>query len=44
MIIDQLILFHKPNNKVSSEKMIDFLNSQTKHAVKERVDSVKATC
>jgi hypothetical protein len=24
--------------------MIDFLNSQTKHAVKERVDSVKATC
>jgi hypothetical protein len=25
MIMDQLILFHKPNKKVKSEKIIDYL-------------------
>jgi hypothetical protein len=29
--MDQLIPFHKPNKKVRSEKMMDYLISQTKH-------------
>jgi hypothetical protein len=34
MVMDQLILFHKPNKKVSSEKMMDYLIPQIKHAIK----------
>lgn len=33
MVMDELIPFHKPNYKVRSDKMIDFLNPQTKHAI-----------
>jgi hypothetical protein len=29
--MDQLILFHKPNKKVRSEKKMDHLIPQTKH-------------
>jgi hypothetical protein len=32
MVIDELILLHKPN-KVRSEKMMDYLIPQTKHAI-----------
>jgi hypothetical protein len=31
MVMDQLISFHKPNKKVTSEKMMDYLIPQTKH-------------
>jgi hypothetical protein len=31
MVMDQLILFHKLINKVSSEKMVNYPISQTKH-------------
>jgi hypothetical protein len=31
VVMDQLILFHKPNKKVRSEKEMDRLISQTKH-------------
>jgi hypothetical protein len=33
MVIDQYILFHKPNKKVRSEKMMNYLISQTKYAI-----------
>jgi hypothetical protein len=33
MMIDQLIIFHKPNKKVRSENMMDYFISQTKHAI-----------
>jgi hypothetical protein len=33
MVMDQLITFHKPNKKVRSENMMDYLIPQTKHAV-----------
>jgi hypothetical protein len=33
MVIDQLILFHKPNKKVRSEKMVEYFISQTKHTI-----------
>jgi hypothetical protein len=32
--MDQPILFHKPNKKVSSEKKMDHLILQTKHTLK----------
>jgi hypothetical protein len=32
--MDQLIPFHKPNKKVRSEKMMDYLIPQTKHAIR----------
>jgi hypothetical protein len=31
MVMGQLILFLKPNNKVSSEKMMDYMIPQNKH-------------
>jgi hypothetical protein len=31
--MDQLILFHKPNKKVRSEKKMDHFISQTKHTL-----------
>jgi hypothetical protein len=31
VVMDQLILFHKPNKKMSSEKKIDHFIPQTKH-------------
>jgi hypothetical protein len=31
--MDQLILFHKPNKKVRSEKKIDHFIPQTKHTL-----------
>jgi hypothetical protein len=33
MVMDQLIPFHKPDKKVRSEKMMDYLISQTKHTI-----------
>jgi hypothetical protein len=33
MVMDQLIPFHKPNNKVGSDKMMDYFISQTKHVI-----------
>jgi hypothetical protein len=33
ILIDQLIPLHKPNKKVMSEKMINYLNPQTKHTI-----------
>jgi hypothetical protein len=33
MVMDQLIPFHKQNKKVRSEKMIDYLILETKHAI-----------
>jgi hypothetical protein len=35
--MDQLILFHKPNKKVRSEKKMNHFIPQTKHAIKESV-------
>jgi hypothetical protein len=32
-MMDQLILFHKPNKKVRSEKKINHFISQTKHTI-----------
>jgi hypothetical protein len=32
-MIDQLILLHKPNKKVRSKKMMDYIISQTKHHI-----------
>jgi hypothetical protein len=37
MVMDQLIPFHKPNKKVSSEKIIDYHIPQTKHPLKHRI-------
>jgi hypothetical protein len=31
MVMDQLIPLHKPNKKVRTEKMMDYLIPQTKH-------------
>jgi hypothetical protein len=31
--MDQLITFHKPNKKVRTEKMMDYLIPQTKHTI-----------
>jgi hypothetical protein len=31
--MDQLIPFHKPNKNVRSDKMMDYLISQTKHSL-----------
>ena len=33
MLMDQLIPFHKPNKKMRSEKMMDYLIPQTKHTI-----------
>jgi hypothetical protein len=33
VVMDQLILFHKPNKKVRSEKKIDHFIPQTKHTL-----------
>jgi hypothetical protein len=33
-VMDQLILFHKPNKKVRSENKMDHFISQTKHTIK----------
>jgi hypothetical protein len=33
VVMDQLILFHKPNKKVRSEKKIDHFITQTKHTL-----------
>jgi UDP-N-acetylmuramyl pentapeptide phosphotransferase/UDP-N-acetylglucosamine-1-phosphate transferase len=33
VVIDQPILFHKPNKKVRSEKKMDHFISQTKHTI-----------
>jgi hypothetical protein len=32
-MIDQLISIYKPNIKIRSEKMMDYLISQTKHVI-----------
>jgi hypothetical protein len=32
--MDQLIIFHKPNKKVRSEKKMDHFIPQTKHTIK----------
>jgi hypothetical protein len=32
-MMDQLILFHKPNKKVRSEKKMDHFITQTKHTI-----------
>jgi hypothetical protein len=37
MVMDQLISFYKPNKKVGSEKMMDYLIPQTKHTVRESI-------
>jgi hypothetical protein len=37
--MNQLILFHKPNKKVRSEKKIDHLIPQTKHTINLRGDT-----
>jgi hypothetical protein len=34
-MMNQHIPFHKPNKKVRSEKMMDYLNPQTKHPINE---------
>jgi hypothetical protein len=34
MMMDQLILFHKPNKKVRSEKEMNHFNPQTKHTIR----------
>jgi hypothetical protein len=34
-MMDQLILFHKPNKKVMSEKKMDYFIPQTKHTIRE---------
>jgi hypothetical protein len=34
VVIDQPILFHKPNKKVRSEKKMDHFISQTKHTIR----------
>jgi hypothetical protein len=34
-MMDQLILFHKPNKKVRSEKKMDHFIPQTKHTLRE---------
>jgi hypothetical protein len=33
VVMDQLILFHKPNKKVRGEKKIDQFIPQTKHTI-----------
>jgi hypothetical protein len=33
MVMDQLIQFHKPNKKVRSEKMMNYLIPQSKHTI-----------
>jgi hypothetical protein len=33
VVMDQLILFHKPNKKVRSENKMDHFISQTKHTI-----------
>jgi hypothetical protein len=38
-MMDQLILLHKPNKKVRSEKKMDHFISQTKHTIKDQIDS-----
>jgi hypothetical protein len=38
MVIDRLILFHKPNMKVRNEKIMDYHISQTKHAINTDYD------
>jgi predicted RNase H-like nuclease (RuvC/YqgF family) len=35
VVMDQLILFHKPNKKVRSEKKMDHFIPQTKHTIKD---------
>jgi hypothetical protein len=35
VVMDQLILFHKPNKKVSSEKKINHFILQTKHTISD---------
>lgn len=44
MTMDQLILFHKPNKKVSSEKMMDHLIPQTKHTISSSPCPPARTC
>jgi hypothetical protein len=39
MVINQLITFHKPNIKVKSDKIIDYLVPQIKWAVRFLVDA-----
>jgi hypothetical protein len=34
VVMDQLILFHKPNKKIRSKKKIDQFIPQTKHTLK----------
>jgi hypothetical protein len=34
VVMDQLILFHKPNKKMRSEKKMDNFIPQTKHIIK----------
>jgi hypothetical protein len=36
VVMDQLILFHKPNKKVKSEKKMDHFIPQTKHTLSVR--------
>jgi hypothetical protein len=33
VVMDQLILFHKPNKKMINEKKMDHFISQTKHTI-----------
>jgi hypothetical protein len=33
MVMDQLILFHKPNKKVRSEKKMDHFITRTEHTI-----------
>jgi hypothetical protein len=44
MVMDHLILFHKPNKKVRSEKMMDHLISQTKHTISSSPRPPARTC
>jgi hypothetical protein len=37
VVMDQLILFYKPNKKVRSEKKMNHFISQTKHTLREWV-------
>lgn len=43
MVMNQLIIFHKSNKKVRSEKMMDYLIPQTKHAITACISFLIAT-